>query len=243
MQPVVRSVNVGGARSGIRPGGRDTAIDKRPVGAVEVRDPGPRRGGLGSGVVGDDVVSRKHHGGSHQAVYAVAREELDWWGAELGRDLRDGMFGENLTTLGLDVDGAVVGERWRVGSAVLEVAGPRIPCATFGAWMGERGWVRRFTERGRTGAYLAVVEPGMVSAGDVVEVSDRPGHGITVPRVFRAFTGDDEAAARVLAAGILGAEDHGALERRLTRRTKTDHQVPAGTPGPPGGRPAPSRDD
>ena len=218
MQPVVRSVNVGGARAGIRRRGGDTAIDKRPVASAHVRDPGPKRGGLGSGVVGDDVVSRKHHGGSSQAVYAVAREELDWWSAELGRDLADGLFGENLTTEGLDVDGAVVGERWRVGSALLEVTGPRIPCATFAAWMGERGWVRRFTARGRTGAYLAVVEPGVVSAGDAVEVLDRPAHGITVPEVFRAFTGDDDAAARVLAARVLAPDDHAALERRLARR-------------------------
>ena len=119
---------------------------------------------------------------------------------------------------GLDVDGAVVGERWRVGSALLEVTGPRIPCATFAAWMGERGWVRRFTERGRTGAYLAVVEPGVVAAGDAVEVLDRPAHGITVPEVFRAFTGDD--GARGAGAGRRGAraDDHGALERRLARR-------------------------
>ena len=223
MQPAVRSVNVGGARSGIRRRGGDTAIDKRPVESVEVRDPGPKRGGLGSGVVGDDVVSRKHHGGSQQAVYAVAREELDWWGGELGRDLRDGMFGENLTTEGLDVDGAVVGERWRVGSAVLEVTGPRIPCATFAAWMGERAWVRRFTERGRTGAYLSVVEAGVVGAGDAVEVLGRPGHGITVPEVFRAFTGDDEAAGRVLAEGILGPDDHAWLEQRVARRREIDH--------------------
>lgn len=222
MQPLVRSVNIGGARSGIRRRGGDTAIDKRPVASVEVRDPGPKRGGLGSGVLGDDVVSRKHHGGSRQAVYAVAREELDWWGAELGRDLRDGMFGENVTTLGLDVDGAVVGERWRVGSALLEVAGPRIPCATFASWMDERAWVRRFTEHGRTGAYLAVIEPGVMAAGDVVEVSARPEHGITVPQVFRAFTGDDEAAARVLAAGVLGPDHHRDLERRLTKRPQID---------------------
>ena len=214
----MRSVNVGGARGGIRRRGGETAIDKRPVATVQVRDPGPKRGGLGSGVVGDDVVSRKHHGGSRQAVYAVAREELDWWGSSLGRDLADGMFGENLTTTGVDVDGAVVGERWRVGSALLEVTGPRIPCATFAAWMGERGWVRRFTERGRTGAYLAVVDPGVVSAGDAVEVLDRPGHGITVPEVFRAFTGDDREAERVLGAGILAVEDHRWLDRRLTRR-------------------------
>src|SRR4029077_13192022 len=186
MQPVVRSVNIGGPRAGIRRGGLDTAIDKRPVSSAQVRDPGPKRGRLGSGVVGDDVVSRKHHGGSSQAVYAVAREELDWWGSELGRHLADGLFGENPTTEGLDVDGAVVGERWRVGSALLEVTGPRIPCATFAAWVGERGCVRRFTVRGRTGAYLAVVEPGVVSAGDAVEVLDRPAHGITVPEVFRA---------------------------------------------------------
>src|SRR6187402_2177272 len=127
MEPRVRSVNVGTVRDGIRPRGGGSAIGKRPVPSAQVRDPGPKRGGLGSGVVGDDVGSRKHHGGSSQAVYAVAREELDWWGAELGRELPDGMFGENLTTVGLDVDGAVMGERWRVGSAVLEVTGPRIP--------------------------------------------------------------------------------------------------------------------
>ena len=222
MQPVVRSVNVGRPRGGIRPKGHETAIDKRPVASIEVRDPGPKRGGLGSGVVGDEVVSRKHHGGSRQAVYAVAREELDWWGAELGRDLPDGTFGENLTMVGLDVDAAVVGERWRVGSALLEVAGPRIPCATFAAWMGERGWVRRFTERGRTGAYLAVVEPGVVSAGDAAVVEHRPGHGVSVPEVFRAFMGDAVLARRVLDAEVLGPDDHAALQRKHRRRDTID---------------------
>ena len=218
MEPRVRSVNVGTVRDGIRPRGGGSAIGKRPVASAQVRDPGPKRGGLGSGVVGDDVGSRKHHGGSGQAVYAVAREELDWWGDHLGRDLPDGMFGENLTTVGLDVDAAVVGEHWRVGSALLEVTAPRIPCATFAAWMGERGWVRRFTEHGRTGAYLAVVEPGLVSAGDAVEVTARPAHGITVPQVFRALTGDVEAAGHVLDAGVLGEDDSAYLARRLARR-------------------------
>lgn len=222
MEARVRSVNVGSARAGIRPTGGESAIDKRPVDRVEVRDPGPKRGGLGSGVVGDDVSSRKHHGGSSQAVYAVAREELDWWGASLGRDLRDGMFGENLTTVGLDVDAALVGERWQVGSALLEVTGPRIPCATFAAWMGERGWVRRFSERGRTGAYLAVVEAGVIGVDDPVQVVSRPGHGITVPEVFRAFMGDADLAGRVLDAGVLAEEDRRSLERRLARRTRID---------------------
>jgi MOSC domain-containing protein YiiM len=220
MQPRVLSVNVGAPRPGITPKRELSAIDKRPVDAVEVRDPGPKRGGLGSGVVGDDVASRVHHGGSGQAVYAVAREELDWWGRELGRELRNGMFGENLTTSGLDVDGALVGERWRVGTALLEVAGPRIPCATFAAWMGEKGWVRRFSDRGRTGAYLAVVEPGRIAAGDEVVVADRPSHGITVPRAFRAFMGDLDAAREVLDADVLRPEDHRDLENDLARRAR-----------------------
>jgi MOSC domain-containing protein YiiM len=214
----ILSVNVGRPREGIGSKGSASAIDKRPVGSAELRDPGPKHGGLGSGVVGDDCVSRRHHGGSGQAVYAVAREELDWWAGELGRELRDGMFGENLTTAGVDVDGALVGERWRVGSVLLEVTGPRIPCATFAAWMGERGWVRRFTARGRTGAYLAVLEPGSVAAGDRLEVVDRPGHGITVTRVFRAFTGDLDAGREVLSADVLRADDHADLARTVARR-------------------------
>jgi len=220
MRARVRSVNTGERATGIRRRGGETAIDKRPVAAVEVRDPGPKHGGLGSGVVGDDVASRRHHGGSGQAVYAVAREELDWWGTELDRALRDGMFGENLTTVGLDVDGAVVGERWRVGSALLEVTGPRIPCATFAAWMGEPRWVRRFTGRGRTGAYLAVAEPGVITAGDTVEVVHRPTHGITVPQVFRAFTGDQGLGRRVLEAGVLAGAEHADLARTVARRDR-----------------------
>ena len=96
--------------------------------------------------------------GTYQAVYAFAREELDWWGERLGRDLPDGMFGENLTTRGLAVDEALVGEQWAVGDEVLlQVTAPRIPCATFATRMGEPRWVKQFSEVGRSGAYLAVV--------------------------------------------------------------------------------------
>lgn len=220
MQPHIRSVNVGHGRTGIGVKGRVTGIDKRPVDAVEVRDPGPRGTGLGSGVVGDDVLNARHHGGSRQAVYAVAREELDFWAGELGRDLADGCFGENLTTEGLDVDGALVGERWRVGEVLLEVSGPRTPCANFAAWMGEKGWVRRFTEHGRPGAYLAVLEPGRVAVGDPVEVVSRPDHEVTVPVVLRAFSGDLGAAQVVLDTGVLGEEHHAELERMVRRRAR-----------------------
>lgn len=133
---VVASINVGRARH--LDGAGITGIDKRPVAEpVEVRAPGPKHGGLGSGLVGDVVYDQRHHGGDDQAVYAYAREDLDWWSAELGRDLTNGCFGENLTTSGLEVTGARIGERWRIGSeVVLEVSVPRIPCSTFTTWLG-----------------------------------------------------------------------------------------------------------
>jgi MOSC domain-containing protein YiiM len=217
MSARIRSVNVGASQDGIGSKGRTTAIDKRPTARIEVRDPGPKHGGLGSGVVGDEVCARKHHGGSRQAVYAVAREELDHWGRELGRELTDGTFGENLTTEGLDVDGARIGERWRVGGVVLEVAGPRVPCANFAAWMGEKGWVRRFAAHARPGAYLAVVEPGALEPGQAVDVLSRPDHDVTVSTVLRAWFGDAEAARRVLAAGVLEADEHAEMERVVAR--------------------------
>ena len=212
MPALVRSVNAGAAESvpGLK---RPSGIHKRPVDRIEVRDPGPKRGGLGSGVVGDHIGSRKHHGGETQAVYAVAREELDWWGEHLGRELGDGTFGENLTTTGLAVDEAEVGEQWRVGETLLEVCGPRVPCATFAKHMAERAWVRRFTERGRTGAYLAVREPGVIEPGAPIEVVHRPGHGLTVPMFFRAAMGDRDLAGVLLAAEVLPPVEHEWLAR------------------------------
>ena len=213
MTATVRSVNAGAlaAVAGMK---RPSAIRKQPVDRIEVRDPGPKKGGLGSGVVGDEIGSRKHHGGETQAVYAVAREEIDWWADELDRELVDGMFGENLTTTGLDVDAAEVGEQWRVGPTLLEVCGPRVPCATFAKHMAEPRWVKRFTERGRTGAYLAVREAGTIEPGDAIEVVHRPGHGLTVPMFFRAAMGDKEQAAVFLEARILPQVEHDWLASR-----------------------------
>jgi MOSC domain-containing protein YiiM len=220
--PQILSVNIGRAESSTAKNVAVTGIGKYPVEAAELRAPGPKRGGLGSGVVGDFIGDRRHHGGDYQAVYAFAREELDRWEERLGRALPNGMFGENLTTEGLDVDGALVGERWTVGDdAVLEVCGPRIPCATFQARMGERGWVRRFSEVGRTGAYLAIINGGTVRQGDPVSVVSRPAHDITVPMAFRAFTGDLELAERVLAANCLVEKEATELRERVARRTAT----------------------
>ncbi|MFC9909038.1 MOSC domain-containing protein [Streptomyces sp. NPDC059862] len=179
-----------------------TGIDKQPVeGPVRVAAPGPKGIG-GSGLAGDAVCKREHHGGNDQAVYAVAREDLDDWERELGRPLANGSFGENLTTEGLDVSGALIGERWRIGAGVvLEVSSGRIPCRTFQGHLGEKRWVKRFTEKGASGAYLRVIEPGEIRAGDRVEIVHRPDHDVTVALQFRAVTTERELLPRLLAAG------------------------------------------
>ena len=157
-----------------------SGIDKRPVsGRVAVRE---------LGLDGDVQVNRKHHGGEGQAVYAYAQEDADWWVAELHRELPPGRFGENLRTTGLDLTGAVLGERWRVGTALLEVSACRIPCANFERFWGVPRLVKRFTARGASGAYLRVLETGDVGAGDAVEMVSRPDHGVTVGLLFRATT-------------------------------------------------------
>lgn len=203
-----------------QPPGARTGIDKRPVThPVEVRAPGPREAGLGGGLVGDAVLDQREHGGDDQAVYAYAREELDAWAAELGRPLTDGVFGENLTTLGVDVDGALIGEVWQVGDEVrLEVSRPRIPCATFEHWMGEPKWIRRFTEHGRPGAYLRVLAPGRVRAGDRITVLSRPEHGVSVAMTFRALTLEPDLLPRLLKAPQLAVELADRARRRLARR-------------------------
>ncbi|MEU7574181.1 MOSC domain-containing protein [Micromonospora sp. NPDC049240] len=212
----VLSVNVGRPRPNPWKGIASTGIDKRPVdGPVAVSAPGPKGAGE-VGLAGDRVYDVAHHGGTDQAVYAYAREDLDRWQAELGRPLGNGSFGENLTTTGVDVNGALVGERWRVGAElVLEVSCARIPCGTFQGWLGEQGWIRRFTRAAVPGAYLRVVEPGAVRAGDPVEVVHRPDHEVTVAFLFRAVTTEPDLLPRVLVADALPAEDAERIRRRI----------------------------
>ncbi|MVA76831.1 MOSC domain-containing protein [Auraticoccus sp. F435] len=212
----VISVNVGRARPNPYKAAHTTGIEKLPQsGPVEVRAPGPRSGGLGSGVVGDHIGDRRHHGGDVQAVYAFAREDLDRWQHELGRELASGAFGENLTTAGLDLSGCLLGERWRVGTAELVVTVPRIPCSTFRGWLGVRGWLRRFTLDGRPGTYLSVAQPGLVAPGDPVQVLHRPDHGVTVGQTFRAMTTEPGTLPDLLAAGDDLSEE---LRRAATAR-------------------------
>lgn len=194
--PLVRTVCVGMSEDRDWSGIGRTAIEKRPVtGPVAVRR---------LGLDGDEAADTRHHGGVDKAVYAVDRDELDHWERVLGGALRDGQFGENLTVEGLRVDDAEVGERWRIGSALLEVCSVRIPCANFATWQQRNGydataWLRRFTEHGRSGAYLRVVDEGTVRAGDTIEVVHRPGHGVTVSMMFRALTTDRSLLPLLLA--------------------------------------------
>jgi MOSC domain-containing protein YiiM len=189
------SVNVGTAQEHGSRRGRPlrSAIGKTPVsGPVLV---------AGEQVTGDEQVDRRYHGGPDQAVYAYASEDAAWWAGELGLDaIPPGRFGENLTTAGVDPNGALIGERWRIGPVLLEVTAPRIPCAKLGRVFPGTGIVRRFAEAGRPGAYLRILEPGHLAAGDPVAVVDRPDHGLTVATVATVLQHERGRAAELLVA-------------------------------------------
>ena len=206
------SVNIGRPRPNPHKESGWTGIGKQPtLEAVKVRAPGPKTSGLGSGLVGDFIGDGKHHGGDSQAVYAFQREDLDEWERRLERELPSGFFGENLTTAGLEINDARIGERWRVGSeVVLQVTAPRIPCATFRGWMGEKGWAKTFTAAGRPGAYLSVIEAGTIRTGDPIEVIHQPDHQVSIGLVFRATTTERNLLPRLLAAETY--LDRGTLE-------------------------------
>ncbi|MET0865083.1 MAG: MOSC domain-containing protein, partial [Nakamurella sp.] len=189
----VLSVNVGQPRP-VTAGRQvvDTAIWKTPVeGPVRVR---------GVNLDGDSQADRSVHGGPDKAVYAYANEEIRDWETELGRPLEIATFGENLTTEGVDVSGALVGERWRIGTTLLEIAQPRLPCFKLGIRVGVPGFVRQFARASRPGAYLRIIEEGELTAGDVITVVQQPDHGVTVRLVFDAMLLDRTLVPKVLAA-------------------------------------------
>jgi len=187
----VISVNVGRGKDAAWAGQlRRTAIDKRPV-------PGPVEVGW-LGLAGDEQSDTENHGGREQALYAYGREDLDWWVERLSRELAGGMFGENITTGGVDVTGTLIGEIWQLGTAVVQVTSPRIPCVVFAGWLDEHHWVKRFASAGRPGAYLRVLEQGVVQAGDRLEVISRPDERVTIAESMIAYYGDAELMRRLL---------------------------------------------
>jgi MOSC domain-containing protein YiiM len=208
----LESVNIAaGARHDLPARAGSTGIDKRPVA-------GPVRLGT-DGVDGDTIVDRADHGGPDQAVYAYSVDDLAWLAAEFDRPVAPGGAGENLTLSGLDCSHAVIGERWQVGEAVLQVRAARTPCITFAGFLGVPDLIKRFIVGGRPGAYLAVVQPGTVRAGDRVAVLDRPDHGVTTADVMAARTVDRARIPLVATAyEFLGARERAWLDRVLARR-------------------------
>jgi MOSC domain-containing protein YiiM len=194
----VIEVNVGSAAViGVRRGHPwRSAIAKAPVGAARV-PVGPL------GLEGDAQHNRKHHGGPNQAVYAYAAEDAAWWSAELGKPVDASILGQNLTTEGVDVNAVVIGERWRVGTALLEATSPRIPCATLAHRVGLPGMVKRFARAGRCGAYFRVLEPGTIGAGDPIAVLDRPADAPSVARVMAILLFEGERAGELLGLAAL----------------------------------------
>lgn len=196
----ILSVNVGRPRQVAVRRGRPlmSAIGKVPVeGRVRV---------AGVNLDGDAQADRRVHGGPDKAVYAYAAEDTRWWAGELGRDLVPGAFGENLTLEGIEVTGALIGERWRAGGVELEVCQPRLPCAKLGIAFGDGKLARRFAQASRPGAYLRIVAEGELGAGDRVEVVSRPSHDVTVELVSRAILLDEALLARAAAAPELPGE-------------------------------------
>ena len=185
------SVNVGRARR-FDHGGQPavSAIRKSPVeGRIAAR---------GVNLDGDDQADRRVHGGPDQAVYAYATEDYRWWQRQLDRRLEPGLFGENLTTERIDVTGALVGERWKIGSTVLAVTGPRVPCSKLAARMEDSSFPRRFAKALRPGTYLRIVSEGELGAGDEIRIVERPDHGLTIGDMFRIYMRDQHEARRLL---------------------------------------------
>jgi len=175
-----------------------TGIDKRSVdGLIEFKD---------NGLVGDRVIDTNVHGGYDQAVYAYAREDAMWWEKEINEVIPAGRFGENLTTEGIDVNAALIGERWKIGSVILEVSQPRIPCRVFAGFWKRATLIKDFTQAGRPGTYLRIIQEGSAQAGDAIEVIQKPDHNVTISDLFAAKSGERSKISEIKEVPYLSTE-------------------------------------
>jgi MOSC domain-containing protein YiiM len=230
MSSKVLSVNLARPRTNPDPRALSklTGIDKQPVAdAIVVRPPGQTQNDA-SGLIGDTIGNPKLHGKADQAVYAYAREDLDTWEAQLNRTLCNGMFGENLTTIGVDLTQTRIGERWRIGTGtlVLEVSAPRTPCRTFSYFLDLPHWIKTFTEASVPGAYFRVISPGRVRSGDGITVEYRPSHDVTIGLAFRARMTEPELVPALLQADALSTELKTYARQRLSGTHPPRHQSP-----------------
>jgi MOSC domain-containing protein YiiM len=181
----VISVNVGLPREVIWKGMTvQTAIFKEPVdGPVAIRK---------LNLAGDKQADLTVHGGSEKAVYAYPAEHYDYWRQELPEVLFSwGKFGENLTTEGVLEDTLCIGDLLRIGSAVLMVTQPRMPCYKMDLRFDRDDMIKRFLVSERIGFYFSVIEPGEVSVGSKVELLDRDSSQITVVDILRLYLGQN----------------------------------------------------
>jgi MOSC domain-containing protein YiiM len=174
-----------------------TGIDKRPVvGRINL---------AGNSLQGDVISDRENHGGFDQAVYAYAREDYEWWEGKWGIAISYGSFGENLTSQAVDVTQAIIGKRWSIGTALLEVSQPRIPCRVFAGFWNRPNLIKEFTSAGRPGAYLRIIQEGHIGDGDVIDIADRPSHGVTISDLFAARGGERALIREILQVPQLSA--------------------------------------
>ncbi|QIN82904.1 MOSC domain-containing protein [Rubrobacter tropicus] len=214
------SVNVGLEEpiEGAKSSGK-TGIFKRPThGPVRVTK---------DGLAGDEISDKENHGGVDQAVYLFGSPDYEWWSEELGRELAPGTFGENLTVSGLESAGAYIGDRFSIGSAVLEVTAPRIPCVTLAVRMGDPAFLKRFRRAERPGLYCRVIRPGEVAAGDPVESGAYSGERVPAIELFRVFfePDPDEVTLRRHLAAPIAVRAREMNERRLARVLERDAET------------------
>ncbi|MDH3609895.1 MAG: MOSC domain-containing protein [Gammaproteobacteria bacterium] len=213
----VLSVNVGTPREfEYKNRNAKSAIWKSPVtGRLAAR---------GVNLDGDDQADRVAHGGYDKAVYAYAIEDIAWWEQQVGQTIHYGVFGENVTTHGISVNEALVGERWEVGTTILEVSEPRIPCWRLGVSMEDKTFPRQFTQALRPGSYLRIIVEGDIGANDEINVIAKPDHDLSVRDVFRIFTHNREEFARILEVEQMSADwkrwatdEKQKIEKRLNK--------------------------
>jgi len=209
----IRSLQIGMPET-VEVGGKEkvTGFCKRPVaGPVHLGPEGP---------AGNGVADTKHHGGVDKAICCYPHEHYAYWEARVGHPLGEAAFGENFTTEGATEETVHIGDRFRVGSAVVEVTQPRQPCSTLAFVWERKGLVKEVEESGRTGFYLRVVEEGEVAAGDTIELLAADPAAISVAEAYRIHRGrkrDSESVRRLLAVVALSAAWREELERSLQR--------------------------
>jgi len=208
------SVNVGRPREVVwREMPVETAIFKAPLqGEVSV-------GKLN--LAGDRQADLSVHGGADKAVYGYPHEHYEFWRKELATDLTWGNFGENLTIEGLSENDLFIGDRLRVGSSVLTVTQPRMPCYKLAIRFNRDDIIKRFLASRRCGFYFSVAEEGELAAGATVEVLSRDPERVTVVDIVDLFLSgrpDTKLLERALRVAALPASWKMALAERASRR-------------------------